>query len=221
MQFLIAGLGNPGREHARQRHNIGFMAADALHAQAKGDAWKNKFDGEIAAAKQDGHDLLLFKPMTYMNASGPAIAQAARFYKIPLEQIIVLHDELDVPFGETRIKQGGGNGGHNGLRSLDAHMDAGYWRVRLGIGHPGEKYLVTPHVLGNFFAEEETAVATWLTALAKDFSLLLDGLDKNGASDLQRRLNPKSPPKPKPPKPATAHDTTENDSITKELPHGL
>ncbi len=187
MQFLIAGLGNPGREHADQRHNIGFMAADQLHAQWRGDSWKNKFDSELTQITIQNTPVLLQKPQTYMNLSGDAVASASRFYKIPSERIIVLHDELDIAFGETRIKQGGGNGGHNGLRSIDERLGTvNYWRVRLGIGHPGEKYLVTPHVLGDFFADEEPVVKTWLDALARNFGLMLSGK----ANDLQRRLKP-------------------------------
>ncbi len=189
MQYLIVGLGNPGREHAGQRHNIGFMALDRLHDMWRGDNWKAKFDGEIAAASIQNNAVLLLKPQTYMNNSGQSVAQAARFYKIPVENVIVLHDELDVPFGETRIKQGGGNGGHNGLRSMDALVGINYWRVRLGIGHPGQKHLVTPHVLGNFVPEEETRVDEWLTQLSKDFSLMLSGKQ----NDLQRRLKPAVP----------------------------
>ena len=186
MDFLIVGLGNPGREHARQRHNIGFMAVDAMADHYRADNWKNKFSAEICTAKVTGFDVHFLKPQTYMNLSGDAVAQAARFFKYPVERIIVLHDELDIPFCQVRVKQGGGNGGHNGLRSIDACLGTGnYWRVRLGIDHPGEKYLVTPHVLGDFTADERDKVDDLITRVTKDFSLLLN----NKANDFTRKVN--------------------------------
>jgi PTH1 family peptidyl-tRNA hydrolase len=176
MDFLIVGLGNPGREHAHQRHNIGFMAVDRLADRWRADNWKTKFSGEFTSATIQKHSVFLQKPHTFMNLSGEAVAQAVKFYKMPVDKVIVLHDELDVPFGDVRIKQGGGNGGHNGLRSLDALLGSpNYWRVRLGIGHPGEKYLVTPHVLGNFMGDEHDTVERLLNGVAEHIGMLLNG----------------------------------------------
>lgn len=204
MQYLIVGLGNPGREHADQRHNVGFMAVERIAEQWKADSWKHKFSGEVTQATIQGVQVLLQKPHTYMNLSGDAVAQAARFYKIPPQNIIALHDELDIPFAEIRLKQGGGAGGHNGLRSMDACLGtANYWRVRIGIDHPGEKYLVTPHVLGNFTSDERAKMDELLGKLAKDISLLVSGKPQ----DLQRRLKPPAPPKPKKEKPTTTEQT--------------
>lgn len=187
MDFLIVGLGNPGREHALQRHNIGFMAADALAERWRADNWKTKFSGEFTSATIQKHNVFLQKPHTFMNLSGEAVAQAMRFYKIPADKVIVLHDELDIPFGQARIKQGGGNGGHNGLRSMDALCgSSNYWRIRLGIGHPGEKYLVTPHVLGNFTGEEREEVDKMLALLAENFGMILNGKP----NDLIKKLTP-------------------------------
>jgi PTH1 family peptidyl-tRNA hydrolase len=192
MDFLIVGLGNPGREHAQQRHNVGFMVVDRMAERWRADNWKNKFSGEICAATIQKHQVFLLKPQTYMNLSGDSVAQAARFYKIPVDKIIVLHDELDIPFSAVRIKQGGGNGGHNGLRSIDSCMgNANYWRVRIGIDHPGEKYLVTPHVLGNFFAEEQEVMDKVLDGLAEHIGMMLNGKP----NDLAKKLAPPAPEK--------------------------
>jgi PTH1 family peptidyl-tRNA hydrolase len=185
MDFLIVGLGNPGREHAHQRHNVGFMALDRMAERWRADNWKNKFSGEICAATIQKHQVFLLKPQTYMNLSGDSVAQAARFYKIPVDKIIVLHDELDIPFASVRVKQGGGNGGHNGLRSIDACMGStNYWRVRIGIGHPGEKYLVTSHVLGNFYTEEQDDIQKVLDGLADHIGMVLNGKP----NDLAKKL---------------------------------
>lgn len=210
MQYLIVGLGNPGRVHAGQRHNVGFMAVDQIADHWKAESWKNKFSGEITQATIQGVQVLLQKPHTFMNLSGDAVAQAARFYKIPPQNIIALHDELDIPFAQIRVKQGGGAGGHNGLRSMDACLGtANYWRVRIGIDHPGEKYLVTPHVLGNFTGDERTELDNVLSKLAKDIGLLVTGKQQ----DLMRRLKPPAPPKVKPAKPDTGTAETESTEI--------
>lgn len=189
--WLIAGLGNPGREYARHRHNIGFMAVDALAEKYGSGSWKNVFQSQIHSATINGVNVLLQKPQTYMNLSGEAVGAAMRFYKIALENIIVLHDELDIPFLNVRIKQGGGNGGHNGLKSIDQHCGANYWRMRLGIGHPGDKNMVTGHVLNNFNATEEPMVEELLTSLTADFGLMLDGQSAKLASKLAPKVEKK------------------------------
>lgn len=164
--FLLIGLGNPGTRYAHNRHNIGFMAVDAIAKKHSFSTWSQKFQGQCSEGKIGGHRVFLLKPQTFMNLSGESAGALARFYKIPLENIIVLHDELDLPLAKVRVKLGGGNGGHNGLKSLDAHLGADYWRVRMGIGHPGDKDLVSPYVLSDFTKEEMPAVEKLCTSVA-------------------------------------------------------
>lgn len=170
---LIIGLGNPGTRYARHRHNIGFAVVDALANTYRFSPWKHKFQGELAEGEIGTAKVLLLKPQTFMNLSGESVQQAARFYKIPLEQIFVIHDELDLPLGKLRVKCGGGNGGHNGLKSIDVHIGPDYWRVRFGIGHPGERELVSPYVLSDFAKAEEPAVKKIIAAICQHFSILL------------------------------------------------
>ena len=137
--WLIVGLGNPGGSYARNRHNIGFMAADEIVRRHCFSPWRSKYQGQIAEGTIAGEKVLVLKPETYMNLSGQSVAAAARFHKIPNGNVIALHDEIDLPPGKVRVKKGGGAAGHNGLKSIDAHLGNDYWRVRLGIGHPGDK----------------------------------------------------------------------------------
>lgn len=171
--WLIVGLGNPGAQYAGHRHNIGFMVVDTI---ADG-SFKTKFKSLIAEETIKGNRVLLQKPQTFMNLSGEAVREAATFYKIPTERVVVIHDELDLPPGQLRIKQGGGNGGHNGLRSLDAHLDSvDYWRLRCGIGHPGDKDRVSPYVLSDFSKQErETWLPEFLGLVVKHLPEFLDG----------------------------------------------
>ncbi|MDB5478796.1 MAG: pth [Alphaproteobacteria bacterium] len=173
--WLIVGLGNPGRDYAMNRHNIGFMALDALADRHGTGAEKKAFQSLVQPATINGTPVLLQKPQTYMNLSGEAVGAAARFFKIPVEKIIVLQDELAIDSGLVRIKQGGGHAGHNGLKSIDQHLGQNYWRIRLGIGHPGDKERVTSHVLGNFSREEMEWVEPTLEKLTENFGLMLDG----------------------------------------------
>lgn len=137
--LLIVGLGNPGSQYAHNRHNIGFMAVDAIHRRHGFSPWRRKFQAELADGTLEGEKVILLKPMTYMNESGRSVGEAVRFYKLAPCDVLVLHDELDLPPGKVRMKTGGGHGGHNGLRSITAHIGDGYRRMRLGIGHPGNK----------------------------------------------------------------------------------
>jgi PTH1 family peptidyl-tRNA hydrolase len=188
---LIVGLGNPGARYARNRHNVGFMAADAI-ARAHGlPAFRARFKGEAAEGPIAGERCLLLKPQTYMNESGEAVAAAARFYKLAPQEIVVIHDELDLRPGKLRVKRGGGSAGHNGLRSIDAHIGADYWRVRIGIGHPGVKELVLPYVLQNFPGDEITEwVESLVDAVAATLPLLLQGAPDAFMSEVARRLGP-------------------------------
>lgn len=149
--FLIVGLGNPGAEYENTRHNVGFMAADAIAAKYAFGSFKAKFDGLIAEGKIDGEKGFILKPQTYMNLSGNSVVKAASFYKILPEDIVVLHDDMDLQLGQIKVKQGGGAGGHNGLKSIDAAITSGYNRIRFGIGHPqGRGDAVVNHVLTRF-----------------------------------------------------------------------
>ena len=169
---LVVGLGNPGAEYAATRHNIGFMAADAIAARTRLPAWKKKFKGLVTAAPS----FLLLKPHTFMNLSGESVGEAMRFHKLAPEKAIVFHDDLDLQPGQVKIKQGGGPAGHNGLKSIDAHIGPDYWRVRLGIGHPGLKGdAVLNYVLSPFARADTKWLDPLLDALAAEFDLLLKG----------------------------------------------
>lgn len=165
--FLLVGLGNPGKQYSGNRHNIGFMALDALHRRLNAAPWRARFQGEVAEASLNGTKLVLLKPQTYMNESGRSVGEAMRFYKIPLEHVFVFHDELDLPPGKLRLKTGGGNAGHNGLRSITTHCGNETQRVRLGIGHPGDKALVHAYVLNDFGKGEQAWVEDLVDAIAE------------------------------------------------------
>jgi PTH1 family peptidyl-tRNA hydrolase len=163
---LWVGLGNPGPAHARNRHNIGYMAVDRIAADHGFGPWRRGFRGQIAEGRLGGEKVLLLKPETFMNLSGESVRAALDFYKLPPAAVTVFHDELDLAPGRCRLKQGGGHAGHNGLRSVSAHLGEGYARVRLGIGHPGHRDRVTAHVLGDFGKED----AGWLDDLLRGVS---------------------------------------------------
>jgi peptidyl-tRNA hydrolase, PTH1 family len=175
--LLLVGLGNPGKSYAGNRHNIGFMAVEAIARACEGAPFRKKFHGEFCEARLGGERALLLKPETYMNESGRAVAEAARFHKIPLSDIVVFHDELDLASGKLRVKRGGGDAGHNGLRSITAHMGGDYRRVRLGIGHPGDKALVHAHVLSDFAKSDKPWVDALCEAIAKNVATLAKGDD--------------------------------------------
>ncbi len=172
---LLIGLGNPGREYQANRHNIGFMVVDKIAEDYRFSPWKKAKNGLVCEGNVAGKKLMLLKPQTYMNLSGESAGQVARFYKIPLENIIALHDELDLPLGKLRVKKGGGNGGHNGLKSLDAHLGKDYTRVRIGIDHPGDKDRVADYVLSDFAKTEKSLVESMVSELSRHINLLLAG----------------------------------------------
>ena len=163
---LFVGLGNPGAKYAANRHNIGFMALDRIAADHGFGPWKSAFKAQVAEGRLGSRKVLLLKPQTFMNLSGEAVQAAAAFYKIPPEDITVFHDELDLAPGKMRLKQGGGHAGHNGLRSIHAHLGEAYGRVRLGIGHPGHKDRVAAYVLHDF----AKADGDWLDDLMRGLS---------------------------------------------------
>jgi PTH1 family peptidyl-tRNA hydrolase len=172
---LFVGLGNPGGKYAHHRHNIGFMAVDAI-AEAHGfGPWRRKFQAEVAEGRLDGAKVLLVKPQTFMNLSGQSAGEAMRYFKVAPEDIWVLHDELDLVPGKLRVKQGGGHAGHNGLRSLNQHVGADYNRLRLGIGHPGHKDLVSPYVLHDFARADRDWLDPLLAAVGREAGRLAAG----------------------------------------------
>src|SRR5579862_9205093 len=184
---LIVGLGNPGARYARNRHNVGFMAAEAIARRHGFPAFRSRFKGELAEGVIAGTRRLILCPQTFMNDSGEAVLAAMSFYKIAPADIAVIHDEIDLRPGKVRVKRGGGSAGHNGLRSIDALVGADYWRVRIGVGHPGIKELVQPYVLQNFPADEMRLwVAPLLDALAETIPLLLDGAPDAFMSEVAR-----------------------------------
>ncbi|MGU3398327.1 aminoacyl-tRNA hydrolase [Brucellaceae bacterium D45D] len=182
--LLIAGLGNPGSQYAHNRHNIGFMAADEIFRRHTFSNWQKKFQAEIADGVIDGEKVLLIKPQTFMNLSGEAIGKAMRFYKLNPADLVVIYDELDLHPGKLRLKTGGGSGGHNGIKSIDAHMQAfpggkDYRRMRLGIGHPGAKELVHNYVLGDFAKADNEWLEMLFSAVAENVGMLAKS-DDNG-----------------------------------------
>jgi len=175
--LLVAGLGNPGSDYAGTRHNIGFMAVDALVRRHSFSPWKARFQSEVCEGTIAGEKVVALKPQTFMNLSGQAVGQAARYLKITLGHVLVFHDELDLAPGRVRVKVGGGSGGHNGLKSIDAHLGRDYRRVRLGIGHPGDKDLVTGYVLHPFAKADRLWLEPLLDAVAESFPALVTGDD--------------------------------------------
>jgi peptidyl-tRNA hydrolase, PTH1 family len=188
--LLFVGLGNPGPEHARNRHNIGFMAADAIAARYDFAPFRPKYRGLLSEGRLGQARVLVLKPLTYMNDSGVSVAEAARFHKIGPEKIYVFHDELDLVPAKVRVKQGGSSAGHNGLRSLDAHLGPGYWRVRLGIGHPGDKSRVLSWVLRDFTKSDAVWVEPFLDAVASCAPLLAEGREPDFMSKVALLLRP-------------------------------
>ncbi|MCJ2083565.1 aminoacyl-tRNA hydrolase [Methylobacterium sp. J-090] len=174
---LIVGLGNPGSRYARNRHNIGFLAVDEIARVHRAGPWRKKFQGEIAEVALGLERAILLKPQTFMNESGRSVSEAQRFCKIALADVIVLHDELDLAPAKLRVKLGGGNAGHNGLRSITAQCGNDYRRVRLGIGHPGDKALVHAYVLNDFGKDEGAWVEDLDRAIANHIALLAAGED--------------------------------------------
>ncbi|HCP01809.1 MAG: aminoacyl-tRNA hydrolase [Alphaproteobacteria bacterium] len=185
---LVVGLGNPGPKHKNNRHNIGFMAADEIVRRHNLSAPRNKFQGDISEGHINGERVVVLKPATFMNESGRAVGEAMRFYKLAPENIVVIYDEIDLAAAKLRVKQGGGHAGHNGLRSIDAHLNnRNYWRVRLGIGHPGDKTRVKNHVLGDFSKADQSWLKRELCAVADELPVLLD----QRASDFMSRVTMK------------------------------
>jgi len=187
--LLLVGLGNPGPEHQRQRHNIGFMAIDAIADRYRFAPFKKRFHGELSEGVLDGIKTLLLKPQTYMNNSGRSVGEAAHFYKLPPAKVVVVHDELDLAPGKLRVKLGGGHAGHNGLRSVDAALGPEYRRLRLGIGHPGKERVLS-FVLQNFAKDEQLWLEPLLDAIAEAAPSLVRDDDVGFMNKVALRLTP-------------------------------
>lgn len=212
--MLIVGLGNPGADYRGHRHNIGFMALDAIARRHGFASWRKRFQGETADGTVAGTKVMLLKPMTYMNLSGQSVGAALQFFKMKPEQLVVIHDELDLPPGRMRVKKGGGAGGHNGLKSIDAHVGKDYWRIRLGIGHPGDKNLVSNYVLHDFAKADQAWLDPLLDGVADHIGMVLAGEGEAFMNKVSVLVNP---PKPRPPKPPPASkDAAAKDGATKE-----
>ena len=191
--YLFAGLGNPGAQYQSNRHNVGFMAVDVMAAAHGFSPWKKKFQGALAEGTMGGQKVLLLKPQTFMNESGRSVGEAVRFHNIPLQHVFVFYDELDLEPGKVRVKLGGGAAGHNGIRSIAAHITPEFKRVRLGIGHPGDKNMVMPHVLGDFAKSDREWLVAMLDAVADNAPMLIKGDDSQFQSAVHLKVNPPPP----------------------------
>ena len=185
---LWAGLGNPGTLYALHRHNVGFMAADIIADVHEFGPWQKKFRSLISEGRVGGQRVLLLKPQTFMNDSGDAVQQALRFYKLDIDALTAFHDELDLLPMKVKVKTGGGTAGHNGLRSIDASLGPDFRRVRIGIGHPGDKKRVTRWVLGNYAKSEFDVLSDLLGAIAAEAPWLAQGDDARFMSDVAYRM---------------------------------
>ncbi|TPI54362.1 MULTISPECIES: aminoacyl-tRNA hydrolase [unclassified Mesorhizobium] len=179
MPLVFAGLGNPGAKYAANRHNVGFMAVDAIARRHSFSPWSKKFQGLIAEGTLGGEKIILIKPQTFMNLSGQSVGEALRFYKLGPGALTVFYDEIDLAEGKLRIKTGGGAGGHNGIRSIDGHVGNAYRRVRIGVGHPGVKEMVQHHVLGDFGKTDRDWLDPLLDAVADNAAMIVKG-DESG-----------------------------------------
>jgi PTH1 family peptidyl-tRNA hydrolase len=187
--MLFAGLGNPGAHYAANRHNIGFMAVGEIARIHKAGPWRKRFQGQATEAVIGSERVILLKPETFMNLSGQSVAEAARFFKIDLKDIVIFHDELDLPPSRLRVKTGGGNAGHNGLRSITAQCGNDYRRVRMGIGHPGDKALVHAWVLNDFTKAERPWVEDICRACADNAALLTTHDDAGFQATVTREMD--------------------------------
>ncbi|WGR63239.1 aminoacyl-tRNA hydrolase (plasmid) [Paracoccus ferrooxidans] len=187
---LIVGLGNPGAKYATNRHNVGFMAVDRIAADHGFAPWRARFQGEIAEGRLGGMRVTLLKPGTFMNLSGQSVGEAMRYLKLGPEDVTVLHDELDLAPGKLRLKTGGGHAGHNGLRSLHQHIGEGYRRLRIGIGHPGDKNRVSGYVLSDFAKAEEAGLDDLLRGISEGAEALAAGEDARFMNAVAARVAP-------------------------------
>jgi len=203
MDALLVGLGNPGPEYATHRHNAGFMALERIVARQGFGPAKSRFRGMTAEGRMGESKVLALKPTTYMNRSGEAVAEAMQFYKLQPQQVIVLYDELDLAPGKLKVKRGGGAAGHNGIRSIDAAIGPDFWRVRIGIGHPGHKDLVHGYVLHSFAKAERDWLDPLLDAIADEIGVMVEGKSELFMTRVAAKLAPPKADRPaKPERPA-------------------
>ena len=188
--LLLVGLGNPGSRYAGNRHNIGFMAVDEIVRRRGLGPWRKRFQGAAAEGTLAGEKVVALKPMTYMNESGRSVGEAMRYFNLEPKDVIVIHDELDLPPGKVRVKTGGGVAGHNGLRSLGAHIGPDFQRVRIGVGHPGIKELVLHHVLRDFAKSDREWLEPLIDAIAEHAPLLAEGKAASFQNKIHLALNP-------------------------------
>jgi len=191
--LLFVGLGNPGPKYRYNRHNIGFLAVDEIVRRHGFSPWRRKFRGKLCDGLIEGERVLVLKPQTYMNESGRAVGEAVRFYSFVPDEVVVFHDELDLPAGKLRVKLGGGAAGHNGLRSIARHIGPDFHRVRLGIGHPGDRERVTGHVLGDFGKADRTWLDPFLGTIAEHAGLLARHRFNAFQNKVHLSLNPEPP----------------------------
>lgn len=202
--LLLVGLGNPGSQYARQRHNVGFMAVDEIHRRHGFAPWLRRFQAEVSEGRFGDAKCLLLKPQTFMNESGRAVGEAVNFFKLQPDAVVVIHDEVDLPPGKTRVKAGGGSAGHNGLKSITAAIGDGYRRIRVGIGHPGRREVVPHYVLHDFARADQDWLEPLLDAIAENAPLLATHRDSTFANRLHATLagdddrGRKAPPKDAP-----------------------
>ena len=193
--LLLVGLGNPGSQYAKNRHNAGFIVVDEIHAAHGFGPWKTKFDGLISEGRLAGRKTYLLKPQTYMNLSGDSVGPALRFFKLPLSALVVIHDEIDLAAGKLKVKTGGGDAGQNGLKSITATIGPDYRRVRVGIGHPGQKEMVSGHVLANFSKDEIVWLKPMVEAMVQAAPLLAKDDDNGFMSKVALLTQPTKPKK--------------------------
>lgn len=210
--LLLVGLGNPGPKYAFNRHNIGFMAVDAIVHRHSFSSERQRFQGITYDGTLGGEKVVALKPMTYMNESGRSVGEAMRFFKLEPQDVVVIHDELDLPAGKLRIKTGGGAGGHNGIRSVIAHIGENFRRIRIGIGHPGSKDRVLGSVLGDFSKAEMKWVEPLLDVIVDEAPLLGEGRFNSFANRVHLALNPEPPKAEAKAKPPAKNDKENGDS---------
>ncbi|MGE3333919.1 MAG: aminoacyl-tRNA hydrolase [Rhodospirillaceae bacterium] len=196
---LLVGLGNPGERYAHNRHNIGFMAIEKIADRHRFTPWRARFQGQIAEGLIDGEKVMALKPQTYMNLSGQSVGEAARFFKVQPPEIIVMYDEIELAAGKVKVKQGGGSAGHNGIKSIDAHVGPDYWRLRLGVGRPATKEEVHGHVLSDFAKADRDWLDKLLEAVSDSIPLLLAGGESKFMTKVALLTKPPAPKKEKAP----------------------
>ena len=207
--LVIAGLGNPGPEYAGHRHNVGFMVCDAIVARHGFGPARVRFEGIVHEGKLGETRVIALKPATWMNDSGRSVSAVLRFYKLDPAQLIVIHDELDLEPGRIKVKRGGGNAGHNGLRSIDAAIGPDYWRVRIGIGHPGDRHRVVGYALHDFAKSDRVWLAPLIEAIADHIGSLAEGREAEFMNRVTRAIRPPEPKPSKPPEANTAKQSKE------------